>query len=155
MVTFWLTPTLPPKVTSFMDSRPTRFSESLKIGKFDLKSAQFQNFSSKFQYLLASPGPGSWEAWRPFWGPLIPKTDFTKTTLAPTRVVQGPHMGYRRIADLQESDMGLKNRKSLHFRGSQGSQRGLSLDFARRRWAGNAGLRPPYAPQAVFAKIQN
>ena len=51
--------------------------------------------------------------------------------------------------------MGLKNRKSLHFRGSQGSQRGLSLDFARRRWAGNAGLRPPYAPQAVFAKIQN
>ena len=88
--------------------RPTRFSESLKFGKFDLKSAQFQNFSSKFQYLLASPGPGSWEAWRPFWGPLIPKTDFTKTTLAPTRVVQGSHMGYRRIADLQVSNMGLK-----------------------------------------------
>ena len=51
--------------------------------------------------------------------------------------------------------MGLKKRKSLHVGGSQGCQCGLNPDFERRQWAGNAGLRPPYAPQAVFAKIQN
>ena len=34
------------------------FFDSLNFGKFDLKSAQFQNFSSKFKILLASPSPG-------------------------------------------------------------------------------------------------